>query len=148
MGRIAPLAVITGAIIDWVLTATLELPLSMYVLFSRHLQRLPRDEMQKVLLHTMHDEPALYALRLTVGFACTLIGSIIAGVLAKRAQVLNGVLSAMLPTILGVVTLVRGTYVGKTWQALVWLFVVTPIVGAAGGWLAERMQSGRSESPA
>lgn len=147
MEQISIKGIIVGAIIDWVTSLTFTLPLVFYLMFTRGFARLPQDQMKAALSAAMHTDPPIVATGFLIGTACSVLGSYVAGALARRAQVLNGVLSALLPGLSGYYSLIRGTYQRPLWLVLFALFVLSPLAGALGGYLA-LLQARKSEVPA
>jgi hypothetical protein len=141
--NVAPVAIIVGAVVDWVATLTFTLPVILYATISRGLSRLPPAQMKPAITNAMQ-HGWLFVATVLIGTLCTIFGSYIAGVLAKRAQVLNGVLSALLLVLIG---LLRSNSALPIWLRLLFLLVVTPLAGALGGYLAQ-LQARRSETPA
>jgi len=147
MEQISIKGIVVGAIIDWVTTLTFTLPLVIYVTVTRGIDRLPHGQMAGALNAALHNEFRIYATQFLIGTACSVLGGYVAGALAKRAQVLNGVLSVMLTSLIGFYTLIKGTNTRPLWLILFGSFVVSPLAGALGGYLA-LLQARTSEVPA
>lgn len=133
MGKISPLAVLAGALIDLGTTTTSSFVIMLCVAITHRHQR---------VLDTMHTTP-VRTLEFVIGFACSILGAYIAGVLAKRAQILNGFLSVAVPALLSwlVYLLRRTSSLPALWIVL--SIIATPITGVLGGWLALLQARGR-----
>ncbi len=147
MEKISIKGIVVGALIDWVTSLTFMMPLTAYVMVSRRIMQLPREQVKAALNAAMHKDLRIFGIQLLIGIACSVIGSYVAGVLAKQAQILNGVLSAMLPSVTGIYSLFVGTYSQPLWLTLILIFVATPLAGMLGGYLA-LLQARRSAVPA
>ena len=84
--------------------------------------------------------PALMA----IGMAFSVIAGLVAGLIAKRAFILHGVLSAAAATVLGLFALPVALQTQPFWMVLVG-FVGGPVAGAAGGYLASRQARRNAE---
>src|SRR3954452_11568049 len=147
MERISIKGIVVGGIIDWVTTLTFTMPLMIYVMYNRGFARLPKGQIKGALSAAMHNDFRIYATQFVIGAACSVLGSYVAGALAGRAQILNGVLSVVVWGFPGYYSLIKGTYTGSLWRILLSLFVVSPLAGALGGYLA-LLQARESKVPA
>src|SRR4051794_2847857 len=111
--------IVIGAVIDWITSITFMAPLTIYVMASRRITNLPREQMAATLKAAMHADVRIFSIQLLIGAACSILGSYVAAALAKKGQVLNGFLSAMLPTLSGIYSLFNGTYARPLWLTLV-----------------------------
>ncbi|HEY4640888.1 MAG TPA: hypothetical protein VII75_06050 [Thermoanaerobaculia bacterium] len=136
MEKVSPLAVLAGAIIDFGTTLTFSFVIMIcFVVTHRH-QR---------LLDATHTTP-VRTLQFVLGCGCSILGAYIAGVLAKRAEILNGLLATTLPELLSwLVSLGRPSHTPRIW--LVLGVIAMPVMGLFGGWLAH-LQARRSEAAA
>ena len=147
MEQISIKGIIVGAIIDLVTSVTFSMPVVLYAMFTRGFARLPHDQIKGALSSALRSDPRLFATQFVIGVGCSVLGSYVAGALAGRAQILNGVLSPMLAGLGGYYSLIRGTYSHPLWLVLLELFIISPLAGALGGYLALR-QARKSEVPA
>ena len=138
MRGISLLAIIVGGVSDVVLSSVLGIPLGIYVISSRGLAHLPRDQLQAALVSTMHGSPGIYAGQLAIGFACSFLGGLIAASIAKERKILNGVLASWLCIGIGVYALVAGKG-AESWSLHLGLIVLTPVCYALGASLKVRM---------
>jgi hypothetical protein len=107
----------------------------MFVLISRGIARLPKEQMQPALLAAIHGSPALHASQLAIGAVCSVLGGYVAARLAKHDLVLNGLVSAWGCVILGIYSIARGKSSEPLLFQLMLLFVITPLAAAAGGYV-------------
>lgn len=125
MGKISILAVILGGIVDFVMTITLLAVLTFAFSVGRHkMTPLP------------HTTP-MRTLEFFLGCACGVFGAYLAAALAKRAHILNGVLASSWMSLVTPLLLLGH----KNTTPLFWIvlgYIATPIMGALGGWLAQR----------
>jgi cell shape-determining protein MreD len=137
MKRIAFLAVIVGGIADMVLTNVLGLPIAIGVIFWGGLTRLPATGITSAYLAYLHAHPLIYAAAMGVGVLASLLGGVIAALIAKHDRVLNGALSSW--ACLGVDAYSFATHTSTDGLLLqVLLTPVAPLAGALGGFLVAR----------
>lgn len=145
MKRIELLAVVVGGIIDILLTTLLSLPILIYAFSSGGILNLPTAQQQSALLALLHSNVALYGTSFLVGAFCSVLAGYLAGLLAKHDEVLNGALSSFLCIGFDLYAVSRGEFGGPTWLAVA-LLPVSPLLGAAGGYLRQ-MQRRSQASP-
>src|SRR5689334_16975759 len=104
MRGVSVLAIVVGGVCDVVLSGLLGAGLVLYVMFSRGLPRLPKEQLQSTLIAMIHSTPGLYITQLAIGLGCSILGGFIAASIAKHRRVLNGVLAAWLCVGLGIYT--------------------------------------------
>src|SRR5438067_583189 len=112
-----------------VLSMILGVPLVIYAMATAHLGRMPPDQLGKALTASIHARPILYGAQLLIGVACTAFGGYVAAWIAKRDEVLNGLLSSLVCVTLGVLSLVTGIQHETVVMQLV-LFTFTLAAGA------------------
>jgi hypothetical protein len=135
--KISLLGAISGGVIDIVLSGLAGVPLIAYVIATSNLRGLPPDQVSRTLIRTIHDRPAVYAAQLVIGFLCTVAGAYIGALIAKRAEILNGVLSSFVCLMFGIYGMVSGMDI-STPLARVGLFLLTVTAGFLGGYLRSR----------
>jgi hypothetical protein len=143
--KISLMGVVVGSITDIVSTNILTVPLIIYVMATRQLSSIPKEQLSEVLLQTMQNDPLLYATQLFIGSACSILGGYIAARIAKHDEILNGTLAAFLCVGSGLYALLFATSHVPAWQLLVG-FVVSPALSAFGGYL--RLKTMRAKSNA
>ena len=125
MGKISILAVIVGGVVDFVMTITLLVVLTLALSVGhRKITVIP------------HTTP-MRTLQFFLGCACGVFGAYLAAALAKRAHILNGVLAASWMSLFTPFLLLGH----KNTTPLFWIvlgYIATPLTGALGGWLAQR----------
>jgi hypothetical protein len=143
--RIEILAVVVGGFIDILLTALLSLPILIYAFSSGGILGLPTAQQQPALLALLHSNVVLYGTSFLVGAFCSVLAGYLTGLLAKHEEVLNGALSSFLCIGFDLYAASRGQFGGPAWLAVT-LLPVSPLLGAAGGYL-RRMQRLAQASP-
>ncbi len=123
-----------GGVVDIVATNIAALPFVLYVMTSRGLMNLPKAEMTAQVMTAIKGSAVLYLTLGLSGCLCSILGGYVAAVLARRAEVLNGALSAYLCLAFSVWGLVMGQEQLPTWLHLV-LLPLSPFLGALGGYL-------------
>jgi hypothetical protein len=93
--------------------------------------------MSQLSLKGVQRTPSLYFTQLALGALASVLGGYVAARLAKRGAVLNGALSAFLCVGFGVYAMFTKPDAMGPW-AHVGFLVVSPMLGAVGGWLWER----------
>lgn len=136
MAKLSVKGALIGGVLDVVASGILGVPLVMYVIASRNLVGLPPEQLKRSLSATIHASPSLYATQLAIGIVCTILGGYVAGRLAKHDQILNGVASSGVCMLVGIYSIASGKSSESLLVQLVLLLIVTPLCGAAGGYLA------------
>lgn len=134
MSKVSIPGVAVGGVVDIVASNALAVPLAVYLASKVNLTQVPNDQIPDQMLGLLHANPGLYALQLLIGAACTVLGGYVAALIAKREQVLNGALASFLCVAFGVYAMASGKS-GDPAAIQVSLIVLSPILGAAGGWL-------------
>jgi hypothetical protein len=140
MRKVSSKAVLIGGIVDVVLSSLFGVPFVIFVIAARGLARLPKSRMHHALVQAIHTTLTLFAIQLTIGMVCTIIGGFIAGRLAKHDQPLNGLLSSGVCVAIGLYSLAAGKAAESLLIQLLLLLVVTPFCGVIGGYLAKPRQ--------
>jgi len=121
MAAVFPKAIIVGGVTDVVLSMLLGIPLSKYIVSS-------------LGLAAAHASAGLSLVQFTIGFFCSVLGGYIAATIAKRNELLNGVLASWLCLGLGIYSIVSGGVGALRWWYLL-EFVTTPLSYLAGAYL-------------
>ena len=137
MRGISIFAIVFGAAADTVLTTVLGIPFGIYILASRGLSHVPKDQLQAALLTAMHSDPTLRITELTIGLGCSVLGGFIAASIAKERRLLNGVLASWLCLAMGIYVIARGTST-ETPAVQAATVAVTPRCYLFGAWLKVR----------
>ncbi len=134
MRRVSVKAVLIGAVVDIVATNMLSIPLMFYVVASRHLAALPKEQVSKAFLEAMQSDPSLMVMQFLVGGGCSVLGGYIAARIAKRHELLNAALSSFLCVGIGLYALMFTSLTTPIWKVLL-DFVLGPGLAAFGGYL-------------
>jgi len=108
MRGLSALAILLGGVSDVVLSGILGVPLVLYVVATRGLTRLSGVELESAVTAALRDSPALYAVQVSIGLGCSILGGFVAALIAKQRHLLNAVLAAWLCVAIGVYSLVAG----------------------------------------
>ena len=123
--------VVLGATSDIVATNILLAPVAVFV-FSRFGPSLTPAEKSAAFSKAFSDDPQLYLVGMVLGCAASVFGGWIAARIARRAEVLNGALSAIACVGFGVYGMATRVDAVPLWQHLAF-FVLSPSLGALGG---------------
>jgi hypothetical protein len=134
MRGISVVAIVVGGVADTVLSALLGIPFVIYIIASRGLSHVPKDQLQSAVLAAIHSEPTLRLTQLAIGFGCSVLGGFIAASIAKERRLLNGVLASWLCLGMGIYSAARGTS-GETPTIHAAMIAVTPLCYLFGAWL-------------
>ena len=146
MGRVSVKGLLVGGVLDIVLSMILGIPLAIYAMATAHLPQMPPDQLSKALAASIHSRPILYVMQLLIGVASTAFGGYVAAWIAKRNEVLNGLLSSLVCVAVGVFSLASGKQ-HETALMQVVLFTLTFAAGAFGGYVRSRRGGGAASSP-
>ena len=148
MSKVSIPGVAVGGVVDVVASNALSIPLGVYLASKINLSQVPKDQIQDQMLGLLHANPGLYALQLLIGAACTVLGGYIAALIARREELLNGALASFLCVAFGVYAMASGRSNDPA-AVQAGLIVLSPILGAAGGWLRfKQRQRGGNHAPA
>jgi MFS family permease len=137
MRRISVIGVFVGGILDIVATFVTSIPLMAVAFVQLQLMQLPAPERTAALMKAMGPGSSYYLLGLALGSACSVLGGYVAARIAKREERLNGALSAWLCMLSGFYSWWTGAY-AATAMAHVGYLILSPVMGALGGYLRER----------
>jgi hypothetical protein len=139
MRNVSVLAVVVGGVSDVVLSGILGIPLGIYVISTRGLAQLPRDQLQAALVSAMHSDLGFHAAQLAIGLGCSFLGGLIAASIAKQHKLLNGVLASWLCVSIGVYAIAQGKG-GEPVPLHLALIALTPVCYALGALLRIKMK--------
>jgi hypothetical protein len=147
MSQLSLKGVVLGGVVDIVATNVLALPVVIFAGVRANIAALPQEEQTRAVIDTLQGTPSLYVTQLVLGALASILGGYVAAKVAKRGAVLNGALSAFLCVGFGVYAMVAKTDAMGPWAHAGFL-VLSPVLGAFGGWLWERQQSSMRVTPA
>lgn len=99
--RISFIGVAVGGVVDVVATYALAFPLMMYASSRLGLPDQPNEQQFAALMHYMQDNTYIKTLGVGLWSLGSLLGGYVAARIARRAELLNGALSAYLSVFLG-----------------------------------------------
>jgi hypothetical protein len=140
MSQFSLKGVALGGVVDIVATNLLALPVVILAGLQANVAALPKEEQTRAVIDTLQGTPSLYATQLVLGALASILGGYVAAKVAKRGPLLNGALSAFLCVGSGVYTMIARTDTMGPWSHAGFL-ILSPVLGAFGGWLWERRQS-------
>jgi len=143
MGRVSLKGVVIGSVTDIVTTSLLTVLLAIYVIVTRNLLGIPKDQVSKVLLQLLHNDPVLFSTKLLLGSICSVLGGYVAAHIAKRHELLNGSLAAFLCVASGLYALLFGPASAPIWRYLVG-FAASAALSTFGGYLRSKVVHARS----
>lgn len=140
--KLSAKGVLLGAVADIVTTNVLAIPIFV-VADTRLAQSTPGTApTAAALTQMMHSSPGLYLAELALGSLASIFGGWVAARVARRAEALNGAMSAVACMGFGVYGMIRYPQSASLWEHIGFL-VLAPVLGALGGAL-ERRQSTRA----
>ncbi len=131
-------AIILGGIVDIFLSSALGTLLVFEAVYTRGLNRVPKEQLQGAITSLMHNDARLYALQMSIGFVCSVVGGWVAASIAKERRVLNGVLASWLCVTIGIVSLLR-RYDAMSTAAHALLIIATPLCYLLGATIRQKM---------
>ncbi len=131
-------AILLGGIVDVFLSSALGTLLVFEAVYTRGLNRVPKEQLQGAITSLMHHDVRLYALQMSIGFVCSVIGGWVAASIAKERRLLNGVLASWLCVTIGLISLLR-RYDAMSLAAHTLLIVATPFCYLLGAAIRQRM---------
>ncbi len=134
MSKVSTPGVAVGGVVDVVASNALSIPLGVYLASKIDLSHVPQQQIPDQMLGLLHANPGLYALQLVIGAACTVLGGYVAALIARRGEVLNGALASFLCIAFGIYAMASGKSNDPA-AVQTALIVISPLLGAAGGWL-------------
>ncbi|HTS89909.1 MAG TPA: hypothetical protein VMG41_15550 [Gemmatimonadales bacterium] len=145
MDSISPIGVIVGGIVDMVATMILTLPVLVSVAADLHLAGVPPALRTQLLNDAMRSNVGVYGLLTLLGAAGSVIGGYVGAALAKRAEVLNGALTAYFCVGVSLWSILHGPQQMPLW--IHWLLLpVSPALGALGGYWRQVRKASRDQA--
>ena len=134
MRKVSIKGVLIGGFVDVATTTVLAIPLVIYAMAKFNLLHAPRGSVQVPIALTIHASPLLYGGQLLIGLGGSVLGGYVAAWIARHDELLNGLLSSFLCTVIGVYSLVAGKVSGSMSEQIL-LLTVTPLFALLGGYL-------------
>jgi hypothetical protein len=131
-------AILLGGVVDVFLSSAFGTLLVFEAVYTRGLNRVPKEQLQGAITSLMHNDVRLYAMQMSIGFACSIIGGWVAASIAKERRLLNGVLASWLCVSIGIVSLLR-RYDAMSLAAHALLIGVTPLCYLLGAAIRQKM---------
>jgi hypothetical protein len=147
MSQVSVKGVVIGGVTDIVATNIAALPVVVIAAMQAGVHTLPKAEQAKATADALQNTPSLFLATMFLGMLCSVLGGYVAARIAKRGAVLNGALSAFLCIGFGVYALVAGTNTVSPWMHAA-AFLLSPALGALGGYLWEWRQIAKRITPA
>jgi hypothetical protein len=135
--RVSIKAVLIGGLVDIVTSVVLDIPIAVYGTIKIDMSQLPKNGAARAMATAIHATAPLYVAQLLVGLACSVLGGYVAAWLAKRNELLNGMLSSFLCVALGIFTLASGKGPDSLWVQIL-LLVASPAMALLGGALMRK----------
>jgi hypothetical protein len=132
--RVSIVGIVIGGITDVVSSSLLAIPAVIYVMVKYDLLHVPNAP--AAIASSIHSNPWLYGLQLTIGLGCSVLGGYVAAWIAKHDELLNGLLSSFLCTAIGVYSV----FSGKDSQSVfvqIFLLATAPAFAFLGGYLRQ-----------
>jgi hypothetical protein len=145
MGNFSLKGVAVGGIVDVVSSGFAGVPLAIYAMVRSQATSLPEAQRTAALTTAMH-APGIHAAAMLIGALCSVLGGYVAATLAKRGEVMNGALSAWFCVAIGIYSVAWGSGSVSALQQVV-TFVLSPLLGALGGYLRLRQLGAPSDGP-
>ncbi|MBL6749378.1 MAG: hypothetical protein ISP90_02605 [Nevskia sp.] len=128
--------VLAGGLADLTASTLLNLPIGVYLLWRLRATAAPA-EIPRLMSQALLENPPLYLLQLLVGVGSTVLGGYVAARIARRKELLHGVLAAAASFALSGYSILEGTS-GDPLAVQFVLLALTPLFGLLGGWLYRR----------
>ena len=140
MARVSLKGVVVGGVVDIVGTFILSLPLMSVAMVQLRMTGLPEPERTAALMRAMGPGTSYYLVGMVAGVSCSVLGGFVAARIAGHDERLNGALSAWLCMLSGIYGWATGAIAASAFAHLGYL-LLSPAVGAFGGYLCERVRS-------
>jgi hypothetical protein len=140
MTRVSTKGVLVGGVLNVGATYALSLPLMAIAIVQLKLTELPEPQFYDALTKALAPGSPYYLVGLVLGSACNVLGGYVAAHIARHHKRLNGALSAWLCLLLGIYNWATGAS-AATALAHIGYFVLSPALGALGGYLSDRTRS-------
>jgi hypothetical protein len=145
MRQISLKGVAIGGIVDVVSSSIAGVPLIIFAMGRSNISSLPEGQRVGALVAALHT-PGMGVVTWVIGAACSVLGGYVAARIAKRAEVMNGALSAWLCILMGVYGMVSDATATSPLHQLA-NFLLSPALSALGGYLRLRQVSQPDDPP-
>ncbi len=144
--KLSSKGIVIGGLVDVVLSVVLGVALAVYVVLSRGLE--VRDErVHHAIAVAIQSSTGLYGAKLAIGIACSVLGGYVAARLARRDELVNGILASWLCVGIGAYCLFAAT-VSESQFAQVVCIAITPLWYLLGAFLAYSLRAALDADPA
>ncbi len=130
--RVSIVPIVIGGITDVVASGVLTLPVVIHVMVKHDLLRSAKSP--AAIASSIHSIAWLQGLQLGIGLGCSVLGGYVAAWMAKRDELLNGLLSSFLCIALGVYSIISGKD-SRSVVVQIFLLVAAPAFAFFGGYL-------------
>jgi hypothetical protein len=134
MGKISVKAVLTGSIVDIVLSTLLAFPLGLYAISKVDFANTPKDQIQATTSEALRRNAPLEAVQVLIGMGCSVFAGYLAASIAKHDELLNGALSSIFCVALGIFS-IRSGIASYPLIVQMALLAASPALGLLGGYL-------------
>ena len=142
MKHLSLIGIFVGGVADIVATNILAFPIAIVAAMNSNLIAVPKEQQARALMDTMQHTPSLYIAGFLLGAICSIFGGYLAALIAKRGWIVNGALSAWACVAFGVYGMAKGVDPSSPTTHL-FFFLLSPALGALGGYLRLRQQANR-----
>jgi hypothetical protein len=140
--KISYKGVVIGSVTDIVTTNILAIPFVVYVMTTRHLGTLPKDQIAGALTQVLQNDPVLFSTQLLIGAICSVLGGYVAARISNKYELLNGALASFLCVGFGIYAILSNSSAMPLWQHIAG-FIVSPAIACFGGYI--RMKTKRTD---
>ncbi len=138
--------IILGAITDIVSTNVMMIPVMIYIIHTQTVMGVPVQKAASSFSEILRSDNTLYFLAYGLGGLSSMLGGYVGARIAKHDEILNGALTSFLCVAMGIYTVVGGYAIGPLWEVFLCM-LVSPAVGALGGYLRLRQITNRDPGP-
>lgn len=142
MRRVSLVGILVGGICDIATSNIVAIPIMLVEAVYLRMHS-PEVDQTKALVAALHSSPAVRTSLIIAGSSCSILAGYVAARIAKRAELLNGALSASIGAALGILSLATGHSTDPITQQIA-AIVASPLLGAIGGYLCARRASRRA----
>lgn len=129
---VSPKAVLAGAVTDIVATNVAMIPVAIFAFAQVRIPRASSAQQTAAFAATLSDNAWLYLAAMVLGCAASVLGGSVAARIARRAPLLNGMLSSVACVGFGIYGAIRHPGSAPAWQHAAF-FILSPCLGALGG---------------
>jgi hypothetical protein len=137
MRRVSIKGVIIGGVVDVGGSMILGILVSIIVYYHIGLLHIPKDQVQSAIKAAF--EGPVRMILMTLGIGGTVLGGFVAAMVAKHDEMLNGALSSLLSTAMGVYEMAAGKS-SHSLRVQILMMIAAPLCAALGGYLSALQQ--------